>query len=456
MEVPGKATALWSDFFRWSRPQIRAFHMSWFAFFLCFFAWFGIAPLIPVVRDELGLTPQQIGWSMIASVAVTVMARVVVGRICDRVGPRRTYAGLLIAGSIPVMAIGLAHDATTFILFRLMIGIIGASFVITQYHTSLMFAPNVVGTATATSAGWGNLGGGVTQFAIPLAFGGLVTTFSLSPATSWRLTMFLAGLLCLATGVAYYFLTQDTPQGNWTRRKTTPDTSKTRQLGIVCRDRRVWTLFAAYGACFGVELTMNNAIALYFFDYFEFFQRLDPVRALWGCGLVASLFGATNVFARTLGGALGDTFGMRWGLRGRVSWLFMALFCEGIALLFFSQVRVFLLAVPALLVLSIFVQAAEGATYSVVPFVHRSALGTVSGIVGAGGNLAAMGAGFLFAGSLSWPTALLVLGLVVTAVSLLALTITFSPEAEELARRELGEALRRKRNNSAPGALQPI
>src|SRR5436309_3519486 len=37
-------------------PQMRAFHMTWIAFFLCFFAWFGIAPLMPIVRKELALT----------------------------------------------------------------------------------------------------------------------------------------------------------------------------------------------------------------------------------------------------------------------------------------------------------------------------------------------------------------------------------------------------------------
>jgi hypothetical protein len=41
----------------------------------------------------------------------------------------------------------------TFLMFRLMIGCIGASFVIRQYHTSVMLAPNCVGTANATTAG---------------------------------------------------------------------------------------------------------------------------------------------------------------------------------------------------------------------------------------------------------------------------------------------------------------
>ena len=69
MDVRNKATSI--DLFSLRTPQMRAFHMSWFAVFLCFFAWFGIAPLMMIVRDELRLSQSQIGWSIIASVAVT-------------------------------------------------------------------------------------------------------------------------------------------------------------------------------------------------------------------------------------------------------------------------------------------------------------------------------------------------------------------------------------------------
>jgi len=212
MEIQNKATRI--NLFSLKTPQMRAFHMTWFAFFLCFFGWFGIAPLMAVVREDLGLTKTQIGNTIIASVAITILFRLIVGKLCDKYGPRLTYTWLLIFGSIPVMTIGLAHDYTTFLLFRLAIGTIGASFVITQYHTSVMFAPNVVGTANATTAGWGNLGGGVTQLVMPLIFAAVVS-FGANQFLGWRLAMVFPGAVLFLTGIAYYFFTQDAPDGNY-------------------------------------------------------------------------------------------------------------------------------------------------------------------------------------------------------------------------------------------------
>ena len=161
MELANKATRI--RLFDLKLIQMRTFHLTWLAFHLCFFGWFGIAPLMAVEREDLNLDKSMVGSTIIASVAITVLVRFLIGPLCDKFGPRRTYAALLTLGSIPVMCIGFANSFETFLLGRLAIGAIGASFVITQYHTSVMFAPNVVGTANATTAGWGNLGGGITN-----------------------------------------------------------------------------------------------------------------------------------------------------------------------------------------------------------------------------------------------------------------------------------------------------
>lgn len=412
-------------------PPMRAFHMSWIAFFLCFFSWFAIAPLMGVVRDELHLTRDQIGWCMIGSVSITVFGRLLMGWLCDRIGPRLSYTILLLIAALPVMLIGLAHDYVSFLIFRISIGFIGASFVITQYHTSLMFAPNCVGTANATSAGWGNLGGGVTQVAMPALLAVLVTTLGLSSATSWRVCMVLCGVLCAVTGVAYYFLTQDTPAGNFSDLRRTGQMPAAKStagtFAEACRDPRVWALFMIYAACFGIELTINNMASLYFVDHFAWFQSMDSLQAMRFAGMLAGLHGLLNIFARTLGGVFGDRWGLKHGLQGRVRWLFAIVLCEGIALMAFSQARTLVLAIPLFILFSLCVEMACGATFAVVPFINPRALGSVAGIVGAGGNVGAVAAGFLFkTDAISWPTSLLILGVCVTAVSLLSLLVTRS------------------------------
>src|SRR5690606_7035609 len=125
-----------------------------------------------------------------------------IGVLLDRFGPRRVYACLLALGSLPVMGIGLANSYESFLLFRLAIGVVGASFVITQHHTSLMFAPNCVGTANATTAGWGNLGGGVTQMLMPLVLAAFMSA-GFTAASSWRLAMIVPGAALLVMSVLY-------------------------------------------------------------------------------------------------------------------------------------------------------------------------------------------------------------------------------------------------------------
>jgi NNP family nitrate/nitrite transporter-like MFS transporter len=437
MELQNKATSLWGNFFKVNMVQIRTFHMTWFAFFACFFAWFGIAPMMIIVREELGLTKSQVGWTIIASVAVTIFARLFIGWLCDRIGPRLAYTWLLVLGSLPVAGIGLADDFTSFLLFRLAIGVIGASFVITQYHTSVMFAPNVVGTANATSAGWGNLGGGVTQIVMPLIFTGFIVGFSFTDAQAWRASMVLVGIITFLIGIAYYYLTQDAPDGNYKElREKGMLPSKDKVTGAYFKamaDYRVWLMFIIYGACFGVELLINGSIALYFVDYFGYFKDMPLAEAAVTAGLIASLFGLMNIFARTLGGIFGDNFASLWGLRGRTTWLFIVLLGEGLALMLFSQMPILMLAIPTLIIFSLFTQMSEGATYSVVPFVNKKALGAVAGVVGAGGNAGAVAGGFLLkseAYNSQWNEAYFLIGMIVTGVAFLALFIRFSPEKE--------------------------
>ncbi|MFL5729369.1 MAG: MFS transporter [Cytophagaceae bacterium] len=417
------------NLFSFSSPSMRAFHITWFTFFLCFFGWFGIAPLMAVIREELHLTKGQIGNIIIASVAITILARLLTGWLCDRIGPRITYTCLLIAGSLPVMMIGFSNSYESFLIFRLCIGIIGASFVITQFHTSVMFAPNVVGTANATVAGWGNLGGGVTQMVMPLIFAGFIG-LGFTPGESWRYSMVIPGAALLVMAFVYYFFTQDTPAGNLSDLRKKDPEFKVRQRdekGSFMRaasDYRVWMLFLVYGACFGVEITIDNIAALYFMDNFDL--------SIGAAGIIAGTFGMMNLFARALGGIFGDKAAKKFGLKGRVIILAAFLFIEGLGMMWFSSMTYLPLAIISMIFFAFFVKMSNGATFSVVPFINKKAIGSVSGIVGAGGNAGAVMFAFLLKSeNMTYKEGLLIIGGIVVAVSFLVFLIRF-PEEESM------------------------
>jgi MFS transporter, NNP family, nitrate/nitrite transporter len=436
--MSGRATRI--ELFRLRTPQMRAFHLSWLAFFVCFFAWFAIAPLMPLIKGEFHLDKDQLANIGIAAVAVTVFGRLLVGPLCDRFGPRRTYTWLLVIGAIPVFGIAFAHSYASFLLFRLAIGIAGAGFVITQYHTSVMFASNVVGTANAAAAGWGNAGGGVAQSAMPWVLAAVIA-FGAPQALGWRAAMSVPGVLMLIVAGLYWRYAQDCPQGDYRELRAQgllPASGKAggwRIFRVAVGNYRVWMLFVTYAGCFGIELFVHSVAASYYVDRFGMNLR--------DAGLAAGSFGLLALFARALGGMASDRLAFRRGLAAR-SWLLGALMLgEGAGLLWFSSVQTAGFAVVAMIAFGLFTHMACGATYALVPFIDRKALGGVAGIVGAGGNVGAVAAGFLLKGTGSVPHTFALLGGFVIAGSACALAVRFSAEhaarEEQLYREAVGQ-----------------
>jgi NNP family nitrate/nitrite transporter-like MFS transporter len=388
---------------------MRTFHITWLMFFVCFFGWFGLAPLMPTIRADLHLSKTQVGNLIIASVSSTIIARLVIGRLCDKWGPRKTAIRLLLAGSIPVFLVGLSKDYTSFLGFRLAIGVIGASFVITQFHTSLMFGPSIKGTANAITGGWGNLGGGVTNMVMPLIFAAIVG-FGYAPHEAWRYAMLVPGAMMLGVAFLYYRYTQDTPTGNYGEAAGAAPVKGGKTDWSVLADRRVAALVLAYAMCFGMEITFDNVAPLHFVDSFKLSQS--------AAGFWAGIFGGMNLFARALGGIVSDKVGRRWGMRGKGILLAVVLLLEGCGLMAFAAAGSLTGAIVTMLSFALFLKMANGATYGIVPFINEKNVGLVSGVVGAGGNLGGMIFGLLFRwGSVSYVQAFSWIGISVMIVS---------------------------------------
>lgn len=397
--------------------QMRTFHISWLTFFVCFFGWFGLAPLMPTIREDLGLSKAQVGNTIIAAVSATIFARLIIGRLCDTWGPRKTYTALLLVCSVPVMCVGLATNYTSFLLFRLAIGVIGASFVITQFHTSMMFAPNIKGTANAVAGGWGNLGGGITNMLMPVIFA-VIMSAGFTKSEAWRYAMVLPGALLLVMAFLYYKYTKDTPAGNYDEINRAKPEKKKADWSVL-KDWRVWCLSLAYAVCFGMEITFDNVAALHFVDSFKLSQA--------SAGFWAGVFGFMNIFARALGGIAADKTAKRFGMKGKGWLLAGVLLLEGIGLLLFAQAGSLGMAIAGMLLFALFLKMANGATYAIVPFVNEKNVGMVSGVVGAGGNVGGMLFGFLFKSSeITYIEAFMYIGVIAMLVAGIVMVTRFT------------------------------
>ena len=147
-----------------------------------------------------------------------LLVRLVAGPACDRFGPRYTFAGCLLAGSIPTVLAGAVTNAKGLLALRFFVGILGGSFVPCQVWTTGFFDKNIVGSANALTAGFGNAGGGITYFLMPAIFNSLVSRQHESAHVAWRVAFIVPFIVIVVTTIALLALCPDTPTGKWSER----------------------------------------------------------------------------------------------------------------------------------------------------------------------------------------------------------------------------------------------
>ncbi|XP_009125986.2 high affinity nitrate transporter 2.7 [Brassica rapa] len=372
--------------FSLSSPHSRAFHLAWLSLFSCFFSTFSIPPLIPVISSDIRLSASAVSAAGTASFAGSIFSRLAMGPLCDLIGPRTSSAILSFLTAPAILSTAFVSSPTSFVLVRFFVGFSLANFVANQYWMSSMFSGNVVGLANGVSAGWANVGAGLSQLLMPI----LYTTIAefLPRDVSWRVSFVFPAVFQVVTAVLVLIYGQDTPDGKRKAYKDRTQLEEDERSSFVrilldgLGDYRAWILALLYGYSFGVELTTDNMIAGYFYERFG--MNLEAA------GTIAASFAISNVASRPAGGMVSDLLGKRFGMRGRLWGLWIVQSVAGLLCLLLGRVNSLWGSIAVMWVFSIFVQAASGLIFGVVPFVSTRSLGVVAGMTGSGGTVGAV------------------------------------------------------------------
>ena len=222
-----------SDLFRVRNKDIQALHLTWIAFFICFYVWFNMAPLASsMLATADWLTRDDLRLFAIANVALTIPARILVGMALDRWGPRRVFSLLMVAMAIPTFVFAFGQTREQLFVSRLVLSSVGASFVVGIHMTALWFKPRDIGFAEGFYAGWGNFGSAAAAMTIPtvalLVYGG---------PEGWRWAIATSGAVMAAYGVFYWFAITDGPSKDThkkPRKAMALEVSSWRDLVMLC------------------------------------------------------------------------------------------------------------------------------------------------------------------------------------------------------------------------------
>ncbi|WP_296405447.1 MFS transporter [Psychrobacter sp.] len=437
-------------------PRIKTLHYTWFAFFVTFLIWFAHVALMPTIKDYFSLTEGQVKAILVLNVALTIPARLLIGAMVDKYGPKRAYSALLFISGLLCFNFAFAQNFQMLAIGRFLLGFVGAGFVVGIRLISEWFPSDEVGTAEGIYGGWGNFGAAVASMSMPilaLMYGG---------PEGWRYAIATTGVIAIIYAFIFYRGVSDTPKGATYFK---PNKSG----GLEVSSKSDFYFYAAiilpiYLTLFlliwrlspgGLKLLTDSqamiayivVAALTVYQYYKiwtvnhhlFEKNRAPVPADYGyqfkqvailsiaymacfgselavvsmlpqffitnygishtlAGLTAGCFAVMNLFARPGGGFMSDAVGRR-------KVLMIALAGQTIGFILMSQMTKLPLVGAVLIVLatSVFVQSACGAVYSVVPLIQRRMTGQIAGTAGAYGNVG--GVFFLTVFSMVSPTA---------------------------------------------------
>ena len=195
-----------------SRERIRTLHYTWIAFFVTFYVWFNMAPLATTMLQSLGwLTKEHVKVLAICNVALTIPARIAIGALADRYGPRKVFSGLMVLMSVPVFFFAFGNSFMQLLISRLVLGSIGAGFVIGIKMTAIWFPKNMIGRAEGFYAGWGNFGSAWAAITLPWFALTVCGEWLNLGDDAWRWGMAVNGVVSLVYGIAYLYLVTDNP-----------------------------------------------------------------------------------------------------------------------------------------------------------------------------------------------------------------------------------------------------
>lgn len=188
-------------------PSIRTLHLTWIAFFLTFVVWFNMAGVLSRMIEQFDwLSKANVKALLVTNVALTIPARIIVGGLIDKYGPRRIFAGLMVIMLIPGLTFAFGDDFTQLVLSRLALGAIGAGFVIGIKMTANWFTPKYIGRAEGFYAGWGNFGSAAAAAMVPFVAVNML-------GGDWRWSLAITSIVAAVYGVIYFFVVKDNPEG---------------------------------------------------------------------------------------------------------------------------------------------------------------------------------------------------------------------------------------------------